>query len=66
MDWITWIVYYLVIGAIFTFIIDVISVLYETRDNLNNVERVWVILFWPLSLILFIYSIITSFKNKNN
>jgi len=66
MDWITWIVYYLVIGAIFTFIIDVISVLYETRDNLNNVERIWVILFWPLSLTLFIYSIITSFKNKNN
>lgn len=66
MDWITWVVYYLVIGAIFTFIIDVISVLYETRDNLNNVERVWVILFWPLSLILFIYSIIISFKNKNN
>lgn len=66
MDWITWIVYYLVIGAIFTFIIDVISVLYETRDNLNNIERVWVILFWPLSLTLFIYSIITSFKNKNN
>jgi len=66
MDWITWVVYYLVIGAIFTFIIDVISVLYETRDNLNNVERVWVILFWPLSLTLFIYSIIISFKNKNN
>ena len=46
--------YYLMIGTLFTLIVDVLCYYLDSRKYFNNIERVVVILLWPISLIIFL------------
>ena len=45
---------YLVIGTLFTLGIDLLSNYLESEKRFNNLERIVVILIWPVSLIVFV------------
>jgi hypothetical protein len=47
--------YYLLIGAIFTLFLDLISDYLQTEAKFSNLERIVVILFWPISMVIFFY-----------
>ena len=46
--------YYLMIGTLFTLIVDVLCYYLDSKKYFNNIERVVVILLWPISLIIFL------------
>jgi L-lactate permease len=46
--------YYLIIGTLFTLIIDILCYYLDSKKYFNNIERVVVILLWPISLIVFL------------
>lgn len=47
-------VYYLMIGTLFTLIVDILANYLETDKRLNNLERIVVIILWPFSLFVFL------------
>jgi hypothetical protein len=47
--------YYLLIGAIFTLFLDLISDYLQTEAKFSNLERIVVILLWPISMVIFFY-----------
>jgi hypothetical protein len=49
---------YLFIGAIITLILDIASVLYQTENKLENVDRIKLIILWPLYVLMFIIILI--------
>ena len=53
---------YLLIGAIFTLIMDWLSNHWDTENKFNNFERIIVILIWPVSLFIFLKEF---FRNIN-
>lgn len=55
---------YLLIGAIFTLIMDWLSNYWNTEDKFNNFERVVVILIWPVSLFIFLREFFREIKKK--
>jgi len=55
---------YLLIGAIFTLIMDWLSNHWNTEDKFNNFERIIVILIWPVSLFIFLREFIREIKKK--
>lgn len=58
------ILYYLLIGAIYTFLLDILIHASPTTENLSNTERVAIILFYPIHVVLFIIEIVKVFKKK--
>jgi len=47
--------YYLLIGALFTLFMDLISDYLQTETRFSNLERIVVILLWPISMAIFFY-----------
>lgn len=46
--------YYLMIGTLFTLIVDVLASFLEADKRFSNLERIVVILVWPVGLIVFL------------
>ena len=46
--------YYLMIGTLFTLIVDILCYYLDSEKYFNNIERVVIILLWPISLIVFL------------
>ena len=46
--------YYLIIGTVFTLIVDILCYYLDSEKYFNNIERVVIILLWPISLGVFI------------
>ena len=55
---------YLLIGAIFTLIMDWLSNHWDTENKFTNLERIVVILIWPISLLIFLREFIREIKKK--
>jgi hypothetical protein len=49
---------YLFIGAIITLFLDILSVLFQTDNNLDNWDRVKLIALWPLYVLVLIVVLI--------
>ena len=56
------VIIYMVIGSMFTGMVDILSGLLKTSNRFNNLERIVTIILWPLGLIMFIY----YFSKMNN
>ena len=61
----SWILTYLMIGVAFIALYDYISIKLETELRFNNRERAIVALFWPIGLVMFIWSFVQVFFNKS-
>jgi hypothetical protein len=58
------IIKYLIIGVMFTFIVDTVSN-WSNIKTFNTLERIACIVFWPITLPTFIVAFIKGyFKNK--
>lgn len=44
---------YFIIGTLFTLGIDILGKYLKAENSLNNIERVVVIVLWPISMIVF-------------
>ena len=55
---ISWITTYLLIGIGWDIIYSFISNIIESKNTLNNKERLISLLFWPIVLIIFVYHFI--------
>ena len=55
---------YLLIGAIFTLIMDWLSNQWDTENKFNNFERIVGILIWPISLFIFLREFIKEMNKK--
>jgi len=53
-----WITTYLLIGIGWDIIYSFISNIIESKNTLNNKERLISLLFWPIVLIIFMYHFI--------
>lgn len=58
------IVIYLFYGIVWNVILDLIATASESENRLNNWERVFSILAWPLTLIIFIYHFIKTMSQR--
>ena len=59
-----WIIIYLIIGVGFDIIYSFISYITESRNKLNNYERLISLVFWPISLSIFMYHFIKTLIGK--
>jgi len=57
-----YILIYIVIGSVLTSLWD--WLLFGTKNQFNNIERMVCILVWPASLGLYLYNLIKTFKKK--
>ena len=61
---------YLLIGAIFTFLVDsatrtkIFKVTNKTSKYFSNTERIICILIWPITLSVFLYAFIKTYFSK--
>lgn len=55
---ISWITTYLLIGIGWDIIYSFISNIIESKNTLDNKERLISLLFWPIVLIIFVYHFI--------
>lgn len=55
---------YLLVGAIFAFIMDWLTDHWETENKFTNLERIVVILIWPISLLVFLREFIKEIRKK--
>jgi hypothetical protein len=55
------IIYYLIAGSLFSAIIDV-NAYFTNATRMNNIERVWVMVLWPIGVVLFLYHLINEMK----
>lgn len=62
---ISWITTYLLIGIGWDIIYSFISNIIESKNTLDNKERLISLLFWPIVLIIFMYHFIKGLINKN-
>ena len=46
---------YLFIGTLFILILDIMGYYLNAKPIFSNLERIVVILFWPISLVVFVY-----------
>jgi len=60
----SWILTYLMIGVVFTALYDLSAHFLEADNRFTNRERVWIILIWPVALVIFIITLIKVFTNK--
>ncbi len=59
----SWIIKYLLIGVGFDIIYSFIANIVESKNKLNNHERIYSLVFWPISLSIFMYHFIKGLKN---
>ena len=52
------IITYLFFGVLWNVVLDFITTITESKHGLNNWEKVFSIVIWPISLIIFIYHFI--------
>ena len=52
------IITYLFFGVLWNVVLDFITTITESENGLTNVEKVFSIVIWPISLIIFIYHFI--------
>jgi len=58
------IIIYLFYGVVWNVILDLISSALASGHRLNNWERVFSILAWPLTLIIFVYHFVKTFFKR--
>ena len=58
----SWIATYLLIGVGFDIIYSFIANITESKNKLDNKERLISLLFWPIVLIIFTYHFIKGLK----
>ena len=49
---------YLFFGVLWNVVLDFITTITESENGLTNVEKIFSIVIWPISLIIFIYHFI--------
>ena len=60
------IITYIIIGTLFTFIVDVSSNWVNVKP-FNTLERLICIVIWPITMLIFIVAVLNSFfKNDEN
>jgi len=52
------------IGVVLTALYDLSAHFLEADNRFTNRERVWIILIWPVALVIFIITLIKVFTNK--
>jgi len=59
------ITYYLVIGSLVSYLLDKLSKISNNEElEFTNWERFLLILFWPVAVLMFIFSFIRGFLGK--
>ena len=58
----SWIIKYLLIGVGFDIIYSFIANIVESNNKLNNYERIYSLVIWPISLSIFMYHFIKGLK----
>ena len=58
------IIIYLFYGVVWNIILDLIATALESENRLNNWEKVFSILAWPLTLIIFTYHFVKTILGK--
>ena len=58
----SWIIYYLLIGIGWDIIYSFLAHILESKNILNNHERVISLVIWPISLSIFMYHFIKGLK----
>lgn len=58
----SWLIKYLLIGVGFDIIYSFIANIIESKNKLNNYERIYSLVFWPISLSIFTYHFIKGLK----
>jgi len=58
----SWIIKYLLIGVGFDIIYSFIANIVESKNKLNNHERIYSLVLWPISLSIFTYHFIKGLK----
>jgi hypothetical protein len=58
----SWIIYYLLIGVGLDIIYSFIANITESPNKLNNYERIYSLVLWPISLSIFMYHFIKGLK----
>ena len=54
---------YLLIGTLVTFFFDI--VLRGGEHELNNLERIFIFVTWPIMLLWFVYHLINEFRKSD-
>ena len=58
------IITYFLIGVGWNIILDFIGFIIESKTKLNNYEKVFSIVLWPITIIIFVYHFIKTFTDK--
>jgi hypothetical protein len=58
----SWLIKYLLIGVGFDIIYSFIANIVESNNKLNNYERIYSLVLWPISLSIFMYHFIKGLK----
>lgn len=55
---------YLLLGLIFTAIVDTISMRHlPTTQHFTNGEKFFIVLLWPINLVIFLTELIKAYRN---
>jgi O-antigen/teichoic acid export membrane protein len=57
-------IYYLLIGTIFTLILDLLANYLKSEKRFNNIERIVVIVLWPVSMVVFFRELLRAKNNR--
>jgi len=57
---------YLICGVIWNVILDVVSYSTDSKHKLNEYEKIFSIVFWPLTLFIFVYHFTKTYFNGSN
>lgn len=58
------IIYYLLVGVVLNWTYDMLIDWSEAENRFTMIERLFVLLLWPIALFLFIYHYIKQFYNN--
>ena len=64
MNIVYYIMFWLMVGTSVSAMIDFLAYLTNATSRLSNLERVILITFWPVGLVLFIYYFIIEIRKK--
>ena len=56
-------VQYLLVGTILGFLIE--HIIRWTGENVDHQERIWLIILWPIMLLVFIFNLLKGFLSKD-
>lgn len=60
----SYILIYLMVGVAFAFIYDKATVYFETELRLTNRERFYVILLWPIALVMLVWAFLKTINDQ--